>query len=142
MLDASLVASVLTSTGTVIEPLTYLMVQLLKRWGMKSLGIACCFPVQLHEKLKRATYLRIPLKPLFAIPRVMGCLFLIIQLELKQLIYLSKYFFKIIQCLCRKTAFVCPNLIQFVCRPIMIKPVLTYCFIYLFYDCNNCCIKV
>jgi hypothetical protein len=36
-------------------------------WQVRDCGR---FPIKLHEKLKRATTLRIPLKPLFAIPRV------------------------------------------------------------------------
>jgi hypothetical protein len=36
-------------------------------WAVRDCGQ---LPVKLHEKLKRATNLRIPLKPLLAIPRV------------------------------------------------------------------------
>ena len=36
-------------------------------WPVRDCGR---FPIKLHEKLKRATTLRIPLKPLLAIPRV------------------------------------------------------------------------
>lgn len=38
-------------------------------WPVRDCGR---FPVKFHEKLKRTTTLRIPLKPLLAIPRV-GC---------------------------------------------------------------------
>ncbi len=47
------------------------------------------FPIKLHEKLKRATTLRIPLKPLLAIPRVVTRFSF--QFIFKQIIYFVKF---------------------------------------------------
>ena len=48
-------------------------------WPVRDCGR---YPIKLHEKLKRATTLRIPLKPLLAIPRVIGCLFYFVNSNL------------------------------------------------------------
>ena len=62
-----------------------------QRWRYGQQGIAGNCRIKVHEKLKRATTIRIPLKPLLAIPRVV-CSFLFIFRYIAVIKFINQFY--------------------------------------------------